>query len=88
MKGHLPERTCAVCRDKKSKALLLRIVRRPGGELEIDPGQKKTGRGAYLCLNRACIGKAVKKQITQRCFHLPAPAGFQELLTQYIDVAD
>lgn len=38
----------------------MRLVRTPGGEVEIDTAGKKEGRGAYLCPERACWEKALK----------------------------
>lgn len=49
----LPQRSCIVCRSKKDKRKLTRIVRRKGSLL-IDPGGKADGRGAYLCGQPAC----------------------------------
>ena len=46
---HVPQRTCLACRKVKSKQELVRLVRAADGSIEIDPGGKKTGRGAYLC---------------------------------------
>jgi predicted RNA-binding protein YlxR (DUF448 family) len=40
---------CLACRQVKPKWELVRLVRVPGGSIEIDPGGKKAGRGAYLC---------------------------------------
>lgn len=46
---HVPQRTCLACRKVKPKRELVRLVRAADGSIEIDPGGKKTGRGAYLC---------------------------------------
>ena len=46
---HVPQRTCLACRKVKSKQELVRLVRVTDGRIEVDPGGKKTGRGAYLC---------------------------------------
>ena len=46
---HVPERTCIACRKVKPKRELVRLVRAADGSIEVDPGGKKTGRGAYLC---------------------------------------
>lgn len=46
---HVPQRTCLACRKVKSKQELVRLVRAADGSIEIDPGGKKKGRGAYLC---------------------------------------
>ena len=39
---------------------MVRLVRTPGGGVEIDSSGKKEGRGAYLCRDRACWEKALK----------------------------
>ena len=46
---HVPQRTCLACRKVKPKRELVRLVRVTDGGIEIDPGGKKAGRGAYLC---------------------------------------
>ena len=46
---HLPQRTCLACRQVKTKQELVRLVRLTDGSVEVDPGGKKSGRGAYLC---------------------------------------
>lgn len=51
-------RSCAICREKKEKNELLRIVRLPDGTVEVDPSGKKPGRGAYICKNEKCIKNA------------------------------
>ena len=60
---HIPERTCVYCRQKKPKWEMVRIVRTPEGNLEIDSRGKKAGRGAYLCRQQSCweAGLAKKK---------------------------
>jgi len=45
----VPQRTCLACRKVKSKRELVRLVRAADGSIEVDPGGKKAGRGAYLC---------------------------------------
>ena len=55
-----PQRTCAACRQVKAKREMLRLVRNPGGDVEIDVSGKKEGRGTYLCRDRACWEKALK----------------------------
>jgi predicted RNA-binding protein YlxR (DUF448 family) len=48
------------CRQIKNKRELIRLVRTPGGEIELDTTGKKEGRGAYLCPSRACLEKALE----------------------------
>ena len=46
----LPERQCVGCREKKPKNEFIRIVRTAeNGDIEIDRGGRKPGRGAYIC---------------------------------------
>jgi predicted RNA-binding protein YlxR (DUF448 family) len=59
---HVPQRTCIACRSTDAKRQLIRLVRTPEGQVEIDETGKKNGRGAYLCRTRECwdIGLAKK----------------------------
>ena len=60
---HVPQRTCVVCRDKKDKRELLRIVNNPEDGIVIDLTGKKNGRGAYVCTQTACWDKVEKSNI-------------------------
>ena len=44
-----PLRKCAVCGEHFPKKELIRIVRKPDGEVVLDLTGKANGRGAYLC---------------------------------------
>jgi predicted RNA-binding protein YlxR (DUF448 family) len=57
---HIPQRTCIACRKVKAKRDLIRVVRTPSGNVEIDAGGKKTGRGAYLCRTEECWEASLK----------------------------
>jgi predicted RNA-binding protein YlxR (DUF448 family) len=50
----VPQRTCIACRKVKPKRELVRLVRTADGSVEVDPGGKKAGRGAYLCELPGC----------------------------------
>ncbi|RJQ33401.1 MAG: YlxR family protein [Actinobacteria bacterium] len=54
-----PARTCLGCRSVKEKQELIRIVRIED-RAEVDPSGKKTGRGAYVCLEDMCLESAIK----------------------------
>ncbi|NPV71272.1 MAG: YlxR family protein [Firmicutes bacterium] len=56
----VPQRTCVGCQSVKAKKELIRIVRTPDGIIDVDATGKKSGRGAYLCADSACLDKAVK----------------------------
>lgn len=58
---HVPLRTCVQCRQVRPKRELIRIVRTPQGDIEIDERGKAAGRGAYLCRDRACWEGAIAR---------------------------
>ncbi len=51
---HLPQRTCAVCRDVHPKRSMTRLVRRADGSVVADPSGKAPGRGTYVCDQAGC----------------------------------
>jgi len=57
---HIPQRTCVGCRAVLPKKELVRIVRDPEGEVDVDFTSKKSGRGVYVCPKRECLDSAVK----------------------------
>lgn len=61
-KRKIPQRLCLGCRTMKDKRELLRVVRTPQGEIELDITGKKAGRGAYICPNPGCLQKALKSK--------------------------
>ena len=64
----IPARLCLGCQEQKPKKELVRIVRSPEGEFSVDMTGKKSGRGAYICNNKACFEKAVKEHRFERSF--------------------
>ena len=62
-----PQRTCVVCREKRDKRSLTRVVRTPpDGEVILDATGKANGRGAYLCEKPTCWDKAVKLAVLDK----------------------
>ena len=60
---------CVVCRKKKPKNLLIRIVRqKQTGKIFMDKTGKADGRGAYLCFEKECLERARKKRGIERSF--------------------
>ena len=47
--GRIPTRTCVVCREKRQRNELFRLVRTPEGEIVFDETGRMDGRGAYVC---------------------------------------
>lgn len=64
----VPMRMCVGCQEMKPKKDLIRVVRTPEGETDIDPTGKRSGRGAYLCPQAACLEKAVKGKRLEKAF--------------------
>ena len=62
----IPMRTCVVTKEKCEKKDLIRIVRTPEGNVEIDLTGKKNGRGAYLKKDIDVFAKAKKTGILNR----------------------
>ena len=53
----IPQRSCVVCRTKKDKNELIRIVKNQTNEINIDENGKKPGKGAYICDSIECLEK-------------------------------
>lgn len=73
MKRKIPMRKCLGCNEKKQKGELVRIVRSPEGEIELDLIGKKSGRGAYLCNNPECLQKARKARRLEKSLSSKIP---------------
>ena len=56
----IPLRTCVVTKETLPKQELLRIVRTPEGDVEVDETGKKNGRGAYIKKDLAVLESAQK----------------------------
>ncbi len=85
-KRKLPMRICIGCQSPKNKRELVRIVRTPEGNVEIDVTGKKAGRGTYLCRSRPCLAAAVKgKRVERSLKHPVSPAVVAELAEQMTD---
>lgn len=68
MQKKQPARRCIACNEQKDKKELLRIVRTPEGNIEIDVTGKKNGRGAYICKSEECLKKVIKSKKLERSF--------------------
>ena len=75
-----PMRQCIGCREMKAKKELIRVVRSPEGEISVDFKGKKSGRGAYVCPDAACLKKAEKSKALERAFETAIPAEVYALL--------
>lgn len=69
----IPLRMCSGCNERKPKKELCRVVRSPEGEITLDTGGKKSGRGAYICPQEACLKKARKAKRLERALECQIP---------------
>lgn len=65
---HVPQRSCAICRQKRDKRQLTRLVRTAEAGVVVDPTGKRNGRGAYLCDQPECWDKATQTQVLDKVF--------------------
>ena len=72
-KRKTPERQCMGCNERFPKNALLRVVRDPEGNVSLDFTGKKSGRGAYICKNAACLKKAQKTKRLSRVLECEIP---------------
>ena len=80
----IPMRTCVVSREKCEKKDLIRVVRTPEGNVEIDETGKKNGRGAYLKKDALIFDKAKKSKILDRILEVDVPDSIYEELNELI----
>ena len=69
----IPQRQCVGCRTMRDKKELLRVVKTPEDEIVLDATGKRSGRGAYVCPDAACLKKAQKSRALERAFSLTIP---------------
>ncbi len=69
----IPMRRCVGCMEQRPKRELIRVVRSPEGEISLDTTGKKSGRGAYLCPDPACLAKARKTRRLERALECEIP---------------
>ena len=69
----IPQRQCVGCREMKDKKSLLRVVKSPEGQVSLDFGGKKPGRGAYVCHDVTCLQKAQKSKALERALETAIP---------------
>ena len=69
----IPQRMCVICRERKNKSDLIRIVRNNQNEVKIDKNGKEQGRGAYICKDKSCLEKLKKSNILVNMLEITIP---------------
>lgn len=72
-KKKVPTRQCLGCSEHRPKNELLRVVRAPDGTVSLDFTGKKSGRGAYICKNAACLKQAQRRRSLSRSLECEIP---------------
>lgn len=80
-KKHRPQRSCVVCREKKDKRDLVRLVF-AHDSLVMDIRGKMQGRGAYLCRAAKCWQQAAAAKQMSRALRRELSATDREYLRQ------
>lgn len=86
MQKKIPMRQCLGCREMKPKKELVRIVRSPEGDIDLDFKGKSSGRGAYICPNADCLKKAIKAKAIEKAFETSIPQEIYERLKTRMEV--
>ena len=76
----IPMRKCVASGESLPKKELIRIVRTPDGNVEIDETGKKNGRGAYLKRSIEALEVAKKKKALARSLECEIPQELYEEL--------
>lgn len=84
-KKKIPLRKCVGCDQRKEKKELIRVVRTPEGDVDLDTTGKKPGRGAYICPQRACLEKAFKNRRIERNLEIKLPETMKKTLEEKIN---
>jgi len=62
----VPLRTCIVTKENLPKSELLRIVRTPDGDIEVDETGKLNGRGAYIKKDLSVLESLQKSKLLEK----------------------
>lgn len=79
-----PLRQCLGCREMRPKADLVRVVKSPSGDIQLDKQGKLPGRGAYLCRNEACLKKTMKTRALERGLSASISINIYETISQQL----
>lgn len=84
MPKKIPMRRCVATHEQLPKKELLRIVRTPSGDLEVDVTGRANGRGAYLKKDVAAVDAAMKNKALEKSLEVKIPDEFYDTIKSYI----
>lgn len=88
MQKKIPQRQCMGCRERKAKRDMIRVVRGTDGEVSLDFGGKKNGRGAYICPDMECLKKAIRSKALDRSLEVTIPEQVYDRLRKEMEVGN
>ena len=88
MQKKIPMRQCLGCREMKPKKELIRVVRSPEGQIDLDFKGKANGRGAYVCPDPECLKKVRKARSLERAFSARIPEEVYDRLAQQMEAGE
>ncbi len=80
----IPMRKCVATATQAPKKELLRIVRSPEGEVQVDINGKLNGRGAYLLKTKEALEVAKKKKSLERALECTISEEVYEQIAEVI----
>jgi len=88
MQKKIPQRQCMGCRERKPKRDMIRVVRGTDGEVSLDFGGKKNGRGAYICPDMECLKKALRSKSLDRALEVTIPEEVYDRLRKEMEAGN
>ncbi|MFT3985872.1 MAG: YlxR family protein [Lachnospiraceae bacterium] len=85
MAKKVPLRQCVGCGEMKSKKEMMRVIKTAEDGIVLDKTGKKNGRGAYLCMKRECLERALKQKGLERSLKTNIPKEVIESLEKEFD---
>ena len=81
----IPLRTCVVTKESLPKQELLRIVRTPEGDIEVDETGKVNGRGAYIKKDLAVLEQAIKSKALEKKLECKIEENVYDEIKNYLE---
>ena len=81
----VPQRRCVGCSEHFPKGELVRVLRTPEGDIVLDLTGKKSGRGAYICREAACLKKARKSRRIESSLECSIPDEIYDRMEEEIN---
>lgn len=81
-------RSCVACRRERAPRDMLRVVRRPDGQVVLDEQGKTSGRGAYVCPEPQCVALCLKRRLLEKSLKCSVPAEVQAKLRAAVNLGE